>query len=64
MVKEGTADTELDGETRYEGLLEWPEINGQPIETSGEGWGRPLSCSGIIDADNNNDNDDDADDDD
>ena len=32
-------------------MLKWLRIDAKPIEMSGEGWRRPLSCSGILDDD-------------
>ena len=64
MVKEGSAERELGGETRSEILLGWPGIDRQSIEMSEEDWGRPLSCSRRIDDDDDDDDEDEDDDND
>ena len=41
-------------------LLRWTGIDGHPINKNEEGWGRRLSCSGLMEAaDDDDDNDDD-----
>ena len=57
MAKEDRVDRELDSEMRSELLLGWFGTDGQLIEMR-EGWGKPLSCSGIIQADNDVNDDD------
>ena len=58
MEKEDRADRELGGEMRFEVMLERPGIDTQVTELSGRCWERPLSYSGIIQADNDDDDDD------
>ena len=56
MVKEGRADRELNGEMIQE-VLEKHGIDKHVTQMNGDGWGRPLSCSGFTETDDDDNGD-------